>query len=76
VKNKVLLKETALNDKKQPYLLILTIVLCALTGTLINCSKKEPQRRVDEVGNPIDEVFNRTKDVLRDVAQGINNAVY
>ena len=49
---------------------IMTVGLLALTS--IHCNKKEPKQASDALNNAADA----TKNVLREVAEGINDAVY
>ena len=52
-------------------LLILAIIF-ALVFVSMQCTKKEREHTGDAVNN----AFNATADVLKDVAEGVNNAVY
>ena len=60
-------------DKKA---LLMMVAVCALVLSSIQCKKEEQQRAKDRTENTLNNAFDATTDVLRNVASGINNAVY
>ena len=56
--------------------LSILIALYALIFTSIQCTQEEQKRSQDRTGNAINNAFDATKNVLRNVANGIDNAVY
>ena len=56
--------------KKESFLIVTAVGLLTLTS--IQCTKKEQHHTRDDFNN----AANATKNVLREVAEGINNAVY
>ena len=50
--------------------------VCVLALVSVGCTKKEQQRAQERTSDAVNDAFDATTDVLRNVASGVNNAVY
>ena len=52
------------------------IVLGVAVFTLAQCTKQEERRTQERTTGAVDDAFTFTTDALRNVAEGVNDAVY
>lgn len=54
----------------------LLIVLCMVVFTLSQCTKQEEQNTRERTAEAVNDAFTLTTNALRNVAEGVNDAVY
>ncbi len=54
----------------------LGIAACALALSSVGCSQRETTRARKDTGHAVNEVVDATRGALKQVSEGINNAVY
>lgn len=52
------------------------LLSCLCVGGLAGCSQKDKEEAVENTRNAVQKAYDKTTQVLKDVAEGINDAVY
>lgn len=59
-----------------PFVYCSALLLCLCVCGLAGCSQKDKEKAVENTKNAVQKAYDKTTQVLKDVAEGINDAVY